>query len=104
RCQRAAAACAAAGGMRGRRLIRLPLRSTNQASAWAVGSVVDAVAIMMMEHQIDEKQEVTIHSLRTIVPNVSEEISEDFLLDFDDLAVQVGLLLTSIFPAFRLVK
>lgn len=56
---------------------------------------------MTMEHQIVEKQDVTIH--RTRVPNVSEEIYEEFLLDFDDLAVQVGLLLTSIFPAFRLV-
>lgn len=46
------------------------------------------VAIMMMEHQIVEKQDVTIHHLHTTVPNVSEEISEEFLLDFDDLAVQ----------------
>lgn len=61
------------------------------------------VAIMTMEHQIVEKQDVTIHRLHTTVPNVSEEISEEFLLDFDDLAVQVGLLLTSIFPTFRLV-
>ncbi|RWW15922.1 hypothetical protein BHE74_00037076 [Ensete ventricosum] len=31
---------AAASGMRGHRLMRLPLRSTDPASAWAVGSVV----------------------------------------------------------------
>ncbi|CAL9164266.1 unnamed protein product [Musa hybrid cultivar] len=52
------------------------------------GEPLIKVAIMMMEHQIVEKQDVTIHRLHTTVPNVSEEISEEFLLDFDDLAVQ----------------
>ncbi|CAL9087885.1 unnamed protein product [Musa textilis] len=52
------------------------------------GEPLIKVAIMTMEHQIDEKQDVTIHRVRTTVPNVSEEISEEFLLDFDDLAVQ----------------
>ncbi|RWV84981.1 hypothetical protein GW17_00053256 [Ensete ventricosum] len=33
---------AAAGGLRGHRLMWLPLRSTDLASAWAVGSVIDA--------------------------------------------------------------
>ncbi|THU73827.1 hypothetical protein C4D60_Mb04t26950 [Musa balbisiana] len=50
------------------------------------GEPLIKVAIMTMEHQIVEKQDVTIH--RTRVPNVSEEIYEEFLLDFDDLAVQ----------------
>ncbi|RWV84656.1 hypothetical protein GW17_00053615 [Ensete ventricosum] len=34
--------CATVGGIRGYRLMQLPLRSTDPASAWAVGSVIDA--------------------------------------------------------------
>ncbi|RRT31851.1 hypothetical protein B296_00054971 [Ensete ventricosum] len=54
--------CATVGGMRGCRLMRLPLRSTDPASTWAVGSVVDAAdlyahSVLSQADQAKKKKE-----------------------------------------------